>query len=377
MTTAAAAPAVVSPALTAVFRAAWDFAKQQVRAVVERHPGHYPMYTVGGRWGAETERWTHWCEGFFPSMMWMFHAEDGDAFWRRKAEEYTVPLEPRKADRSVHDLGFLFLNTYDRWFRITGEPHLREVVLQAGRTLAGRFQPAGEYLCSFLGPRSLFVDIMMNVPLLLRAAELTGDNGLADLARRHCLTSRKVLVRPDGGTVHEALFDAGAGEFRESTQQGFAASSCWSRGLAWALYGFTTVFQQTRDPRFRETAQCCAEYYLRHAEADMTAPWDFDCPQGPQRIPDSSAAAITASGLWSLAQSADAPERSERYRSAALTILESLCGPRYLARGVAGQEGVLLHGVYHIHKTLGVDESLVFGDHFFVEALGKALGKVG
>jgi unsaturated chondroitin disaccharide hydrolase len=29
--------------------------------------------------------------------------------------------------------------------------------------------------------------------------------------------------------------------------------------------------------------------------------------------------------------------------------------------------------VYHIHKGLGVDESVMWGEYFFVEALTKAL----
>jgi unsaturated chondroitin disaccharide hydrolase len=32
-----------------------------------------------------------------------------------------------------------------------------------------------------------------------------------------------------------------------------------------------------------------------------------------------------------------------------------------------------MHGVYHYHKGLGVDESTAWGDHFFVEALVKAV----
>ncbi len=80
-----------------------------------------------------------------------------------------------------------------------------------------------------------------------------------------------------------------------------------------------------------------------------------------------------ASGLWDLSeQVADAAERG-RYRAAALTILQTLSSDRFLARGRPAWEGILLHGVYHYHKGLGVDESVAWGEHFFVEALVKAL----
>ena len=38
-----------------------------------------------------------------------------------------------------------------------------------------------------------------------------------------------------------------------------------------------------------------------------------------------------------------------------------------------GWEGILKRGVYHIHKKFGVDESVMWGEFFFVEALAKAL----
>ena len=33
----------------------------------------------------------------------------------------TSLLEHRQHDRNVHDLGFIFLNTYLPWYRLTGE----------------------------------------------------------------------------------------------------------------------------------------------------------------------------------------------------------------------------------------------------------------
>ena len=104
-------------------------------------------------------------------------------------------------------------------------------------------------------------------------------------------------------------------------------------------------------------------------------PWDFDVPAGPDRIDDSSAAAIAASGLWDLAALVESrePARAQRYRNATLTILDSLCSDRYLAWTTPGWEGVLKHGVYHFHKKLGVDESVMWGDFFFLEAVHKVL----
>ena len=77
------------------------------------------MYTVQGRWNQEGERWTNWCEGFFPGILWLLHKQTGEAEWRALAEQYSRPLEPRRFDRDVHDLGFLFFSTYLRWYRLS------------------------------------------------------------------------------------------------------------------------------------------------------------------------------------------------------------------------------------------------------------------
>ncbi len=355
---------------------AFDFAAGQVRATVERYPDYFPIYTSGGRWFHSGELWTDWCGGFHAGMMWLIAERTGDAWWRRTAEHYSRLLEHRRHDRKVHDLGFIFLNTYLPWYRKTGDPRLNEILVEAGRTLALRFNPQGEYLRSFVAPESLFIDIMMNVPIIFYAARESGDQALYDLAAAHCRTTERTLVRPDGSTAHEGIFDVESGEFlRESTHQGLRADSAWTRGLAWSLYGFGTVYGYTRDPADLRVAQRNADCYLSRCPETLVPPWDFDVPPGPERIDDSSAGAIAASGLWNLSRlvASEDAERSARYRQASLTILDSLCTDDYMAWNTPDWEGVLRHGVYHFHKKLGVDESVMWGDFFFLEAVAKAL----
>lgn len=354
---------------------ALEFAGAQCRRLIADHPDYYPMYTLGGKWAREGESWTHWCEGFYPGIFWLLHQHTGDQSWRDAAERYSVRLEPRRFDRSVHDLGFLFFSTYLRWYHLTGEQRLKNVIVDAGRTLALRRQMGG-YLASFLGPSSLFIDIMMNVGIIFWAANATGDDALRRVALDHCRLTQQHLVRPDGGTAHEGIFDVETGRFlHESTQQGWSACSTWSRGLAWALYGFTAVWRLSGETEFLQTARRCAEYYLRRAPAGFVPYWDFDVPADGPRLWDSSAAAIAASGLLDLAEAVGPGADGDRYRKAALTILQTLCSDGFLARSTPEWEGILLHGVYHFHKKLGVDESVAWGDHFFVEALVKALAR--
>jgi unsaturated chondroitin disaccharide hydrolase len=362
--------------LTPRLRRAFDFAAGQVRATIERYPDYFPIYTEDGRWKHRGELWTDWCGGFHAGMMWLIAGQTADPWWRRTAEHYSRLLEHRQHDREVHDLGFIFLNTYLPWYRLTGDESLREVLITAGRTLAMRFNPRGRYLRSFLAPDSLFIDIMMNVPLIFHAARAAGDHDLYELAVAHCRTTERTLVRPDGSTAHEGIFDAESGEFlRQSTQQGLRPDSTWTRGLAWSLYGFSTVFSYTGDPADLEVARRNADCFLARCPEGLVPPWDFDVPEGPDRIDDSSAAAIAAAGLWDLAtlSASGDPNGAGRYRDAALTILDSLCSDRYLAWSTPGWEGVLKHGVYHFHKGLGVDESVMWGEFFFLQAVDKVL----
>ena len=361
-----------------LYQSAIDFAGRQVAATIDRTPDYFPIYTRQGRWYHQGELWTDWTGGFFAGQMWLLHRVTGRPEWAERAEHYSRLLEHRQHDRNVHDLGFIFLNTYLPWYELTGDPRLHAVIVQAGRTLAMRFMERGQYLRSFVAPESLFIDIMMNVPLIALVARETGDENLLRIAVAHSLTTRDRIVRPDGSTAHEGIFDLETGAFlRESTHQGLAPGSAWARGLAWSLYGFSSMYHYTGRDEMLAVAERNADYWLAHLPSDHVPYWDFNAdlnrplPWGPQK--ESSAGAIAASGLLNLAQQTKSPQRAAAYRATALATLDALAGPDYLADKTPGWEGVLRHGVYHTAKNLGVDESVMWGDFFFLEGLVKAL----
>jgi unsaturated chondroitin disaccharide hydrolase len=349
------------------------FAASQLELLTRAHPDRFPMYTVNGKWAVGAEAWTNWCEGFLGGQLWLLYQHTGEPAWRSLAEHYSRLVEHRKTDRSVHDLGFLFWSTWKRWYDLDGASEQQAVVIQAGQIMGLRFKEKGQYLRSFLAEDSLFIDIMMNVGIVFYAAQQTQDERLLQIARQHCLTTRRCLVRGDGSTAHEGLFDLQSGEFlRQSTQQGWRGDSCWARGLAWALYGFGTVYAMTGEACFLDTAEHCAAYYIQHTPAHGVPPNDYDEPN-PTLPYESSAAAIAASGLLQLAGLTPDGLRARLYCEYALTILDTLCTPEFLAHETPGWEGLLKHGMYHQRKGLGVDESVMWGDHFFLEALWKAL----
>lgn len=361
-----------------LFRGAWEFSKRQLRRLIETYPDFYPTYTKQGRWKHSGETWTAWCDGFLPGMLWIVYAREmGDPrarWWRDQAMRYTRPLEPRKYDRDIHDLGLLFMSTYYRWFKLTQDPTIKSVVLEAGRTLAQRFREKGQYLRSFVSEDSVLIDLMANVGIIFYAAIESGDAVLMRIARRHTDTTRRVLVRGDGSTAQEGLFDVQTGEFlRQSTHQGSRGDSCWSRGLAWALYGFGSCYAYARDPFYLSTAEACAGYFIEQTPPDGVPLWDFNAPDNSRELVDTSAAAIAAAGLFRLGVLAVDEMKALLYESVGRRITGTLCR-EHLAQSDPDWEGILKNGVYHLPKNLGVKESVIWGDYFFLEALDAALG---
>ncbi len=137
------------------------------------------------------------------------------------------------------------------------------------------------------------------------------------------------------------------------------------------------MYGLTGSDEFLAVAERNAKYWLDHLPADRVPYWDFDAdlsqppPWGAQK--ETSAGAIAASGLLDLAKQTKSPALAKTYRETALAMLDALCDPEYLAIKTPGWEGILKHGVYHTKKNLGVDESVMWGEFFFVEALTKVV----
>lgn len=346
-------------------------AEIQVRRLISAHPGRIPTYTQGGRWLFNDDFGPVWTGGFLAGMMWIFAERTGDSFWRRQAETYSRLLEPRRFDKVTQDIGFLFTPSWGRWYELEPTQEVRSVLIEAGRTMAERFNSEGRFLRSFIDEGSTFIDIMMSIGIIYQAASLAGTPELADIATAHALTSRRYLVRGDGSTVHEGWFNPKSGEFlRTATHQGYRSDSSWVRGQAWAIYGFGTAFQWTHDARFLDTASRCADLYISQVGTDFVGPNDWSDPS-PLLQFESSAASITASGMLQLATLLG--ETGGKYEEYARSIVARLSGPTFLSSGVDSWEGIIKHSTYHQGKSLGVDESVMWGDYYFVEALERIM----
>lgn len=60
----------------------------------------------------------------------------------------------------------------------------------------------------------------------------------------------------------------------------------------------------------------------------------------------------------------------EEFRDVAISILNSFCD-NYLSG--EDEEGILKHGCFHKPAGMGVDESLIWSDYYFIEAIMKRI----
>lgn len=275
---------------------------------------------------------------------------------------------------STHDMGFKVYCSFGNGYRLTQDEHYKEVLLQSARTLATRFKPAAGIIRSWDHSTAkwvcpVIIDNMMNLELLFWATKESKDSTFYRIAVDHAKTTMKHHFRPDFSSYHVIDYDTITGQvLKKNTHQGFADESAWSRGQAWALYGYTMCYRETRLPEFLEQAQNIEKYLFTHPNMpeDLIPYWDFDAPGIPDEPRDVSAATVIASALYEL--SLYDPEKGERYRSNADKIIENLT-KHYRATLKKDNGFLLLHSTGTKPTNTEVDVPIVYADYYFIEAL--------
>lgn len=312
-----------------------------------------------------------WTQGFFPGASWYVFDLTGDADAKSRADRWTRSLEAQKTNTQTHDLGFKLYLSFGHAFRSTGDPYYKNVLLTAAASLATRYDAnIGVVVCCDWNPawhRPVVVDTMMNLELLHWGAANGGDPGWKDMAVHHALKMMTDLVRADGSTFHVVDYSTSGAILFRGTDQGYSNDSTWTRGQAWAIYGFTLQYRYTRDARMLAEAQKVADYYLARLGDDPIPNWDFDAPTQHK---DSSAAAAVASALYELAGFVGDAATKARYLDAAEHMVDALASSAYLAEGTSNP-AILLHGSGDVPRNAGVDAGLTYGDHYFLEALAR------
>lgn len=332
-----------------------------------------------GRLMTSDSRW--WCSGFFPGVLWYLYEATGNREIETQAEQYTARVEREKYTKTNHDVGFMIYCSFGNGYRLTQKPAYREVIQTACSSLSTRYRDkmglirSWDYNKKWQYP--VIIDNMMNLEMLLWGAKEFQNPRFREIAIHHADKTLQYHFRPDYSCFHLVSYDTISGKpHLRVTHQGASDSSAWSRGQGWALYGYTFMYRETKNPVYLIHAQHIARFILHHSRLpkDKIPYWDFDAPNIPNEERDASAGALIASALLELSGYVKGPEKRE-FLDVAKTQLRTLCSDEYLAKPGTNGNFILKHSVgSKPHKDKPpyygeIDVPLTYADYYFMEAL--------
>ena len=319
-----------------------------------------------------------WVSGFFAGTLWYMYELTGDEYWAEHAQKHTEVLDSIQYLTWHHDVGFMIYDSYGNGLRLKNIDGYKDVCINTAKSLSTRFRPGAGVLQSWNVDRGwqsergwkcpVIIDNMMNLELLFKATEFTGDPTYANIAISHADKTMENHFRPDWSCYHVVDYDPETGEVRRKcTAQGYADESAWARGQAWALYGYAVAYRFTGDKKYLDLSEHVAGYLFNSPTMpeDLVPYWDFNAPGIPDEPRDASSAAIIASGLYELYHFTG----KEDYKSKADRILESLSTPAYRAEPGTNGGFILMHSVGSIPHGSSIDVPLNYADYYFLEAL--------
>lgn len=326
------------------------------------------------RWNCRKATKKEWCSGFWPGVLWYDYEYTQDSLVREEAEKFTEKLGfLAEIPAFDHDLGFLMFCSYGNGYRLTKNPEYKKVILNAADKLAALYNPKVGTLLSWprnvdmFGGHNTIMDNMMNLEMLFWAAKHDGNPYLYDIAVSHADKTMKCHFRSDYTCYHVAVYDTLSGDLIKGvTHQGYADASLWARGQAWAIYGYTMVYRETKNPVYLDFAQKVTDVYLGRLPDDYVPYWDFDDPKIPNAPKDASAACVVASALLELCEYV-AVDKKQIYLSAAEKMLASLSSASYQSR--QDNPSFLLHSTGHLPAGSEIDASIIYADYYYIEAL--------
>lgn len=317
-----------------------------------------------------------WTSGFWPGILWYLYEYTGDTKWKDRADKYSrylTPLSMRTA--TDHDLGFQIYCSFGNGYRLTHNKEYKNIFVRTSDTLAKLYNPKVGTILSWPGmrekmnwPHNTIIDNMINLEMLFEASKNGGSRSLYDMAVRHAEVTMENQFRTDNSVYHVVVYDTVSGKkIKAVTHQGYADESMWSRGQGWAIYGYTMVYRETKDPKFLDFAHKVTKVYLDRLPKDLIPYWDFDVPNISKEPRDASAAALAASGLIELSTYTKDKELARTYQQKAEEMLKELSTQRYLSGNK--NNAFLLHSTGHYPNKSEIDYSIIYADYYYIEAL--------
>lgn len=316
-----------------------------------------------------------WTCGFFPGVYWLYYQLTGNKAFEQEALKFTARLSDIPAIKTTHDLGFMVFCSYGKQHEVEKDSVSAAAVVEASNSLISRFDPSIGLIRSWdFGKWNypVIIDNMMNLEMLFWASEYTGNPKYRDIAVKHADKTMANHFREDYSSYHVVSYNNDGTVESKGTHQGYSDSSSWSRGQAWALYGYTLCYRFTKYNRYLEQAKNIAALIMNNKTTpeDHIPYWDYDAPNIPDEPRDVSAAAITASALLELQAYADTG-LSKSYKAYAEGVIRSLSSPEYLAEKGGNGFFILKHSTGAASLGSEIDVPLIYADYYFLEALKR------
>ncbi len=319
-----------------------------------------------------------WTNGFWGGMMWLMYEATGNEEYKKTAVRSEELLDKALEDYKIlhHDVGFMWHLTSGANARLTGNKASYNKTLYVAAMLAARFNPDAKFISAWNDETSWsIIDCMMNLPLLYWASREIGHPRLKQMAMHHADMAMRDHVRPDGSVNHIVAHDMQTGEGHPASYtQGYRSDSCWTRGMAWAIYGFALSYVHTEKKEYLDCARRAADYFIENvAEYDYKTPIDFMSPKEPLYY-DTTAGTCTACGLLEIAKHLPECEASP-YADAAIKLLKAI--DENFADYGEGEDALVLMGSERYPKTStkGLHIPIIYGDFYYVEAMLKLKGR--
>lgn len=352
-----------------------DYCAQQASKTLEVIPddGTSPRSIPTGSKEWKFVDYKDWTSGFWPGELWYLYQATGDKKWEKEADKFSQFLKPLSVNKANdHDLGFQVFNSFGNGYRLTKNPAYKEIILKTADTLATLFNPKVGTIQSWphnkMGGHNTIIDNMMNLELLFWASKNGGNKKLYEIAVKHAETTMNNHFRPDNSSYHVVIYDYETGKkIKGRTAQGYSDDSMWARGQAWAIYGFTMTYRETKDPKFLDFAHKLARVYLdKLTTEDLIPYWDFNAPNIPNEPRDASAAAIVSSALIELSSYTKDKNLKSEYLAKSKKMIVSL-SDHYQSHDV--NSAFLLHSTGHKPAGSEIDCSINYADYYYLEAL--------
>lgn len=354
----------------------WNKIETKLSRVAEKSKNKIPYTTKDGVHDDKTNAPGAWTNGFWPGLMWLMYIETKKEVYKEAAEYSEKALDKAlfQYERLYHDVGFMWHISAGVNYKLTQNPESKNRNLVAAAALASRYNVDGGFIRAWNEDNAkgwAIIDCMMNLPLLYWASDEIDDPRFRQIAMHHADKTMAHHIRPDGSCYHVVEYDIHNGEvLGMPSSQGYdPVDSAWTRGQAWALYGFVLSYIHTGKQEYLDTAKKVAHYFIAAVASEGYIPkCDFRQPDEPDYL-DTSAGAIAACGLIEIAKIV--PEYEKKlYLKAALNILKAI--EKDHCDWTENEDGIVQNGMEWYKK--GLQLNMVYSDYYFVEAIYKLRG---